>query len=119
MIIFDTPRKVAIPTLLHRECLTAHVISDLLDPEAARAELLAFATKIGHKHEWLQNPGKNTEHFDLIGVKTMEKARRAGATEVPARELGRVLFAKRGPIPCTTTPLAEDSVMQAKAGVRS
>jgi predicted protein tyrosine phosphatase len=92
MILFDTPRA----TKFGGFSRTAHLVSTRLG-EAGHAELLAFASAIGLRRDWLQKPGTATEHFDLFDG-AIGRARAAGAQEVPVRELhARVIWPKRHP----------------------
>lgn len=83
MILFDTPRE---DTFRGRTVRTAHLVSDLADPIAARAELDAFAERLGLRRKWIQYPGQPKEHYDLFDSR-IERAREAGAREVSQREL--------------------------------
>lgn len=58
-------------------------------------ELLAFASKLGLKASWLQNPGHIwKEHFDLTDTKR-ELALRLGAQPITMREACTLWAAKR------------------------
>lgn len=65
-----------------------HMIADSTD------ELVKFALSIGLKAEWLQNPGKPTEHFDVTAPKRALAVRK-GAVEVTWRELGLMIRGRR------------------------
>ena len=69
------------------------VVSNLLGEEGTR-ELIAFATRIGMRREWLQHAGRNTEHFNVFGSRR-PRAIKAGAVELGWRGLGRILCAKK------------------------
>jgi Protein of unknown function (DUF4031) len=70
-----------------------HMMSD--QPGAAgEQELIAFAALIGIRARWLQKPGTEWAHFDLMPyVRTI--AVRAGAREVTSRELVAGIVARR------------------------
>lgn len=90
MIVFDTPRPVSFRHFQQ----TAHCASDL-PGEAGTQELLTFGARIGLRASWLQKCGTETEHFDLFDG-AIERARKAGATEIDPREfITRVVRPKR------------------------
>lgn len=100
-ILLDTPRQ---HVFCGRPIQAAHLISSL--PGApGRQELMAFAEPIGLKARWLQNPGTSREHFDLMNHR-IAVAIAAGAQQVSARELIRVIRGKAIPSVAATT-LAE------------
>jgi hypothetical protein len=70
-----------------------HMMSD--QPGAAgEQELIAFAALIGIQKRWLQKPGTEWAHFDLMPhVRAI--AVRAGAREVTSRELVAGIVARR------------------------
>lgn len=81
----------------HRLGPSCHLISTLAGDEG-RAELLAFARRIGLREAWLQNAGQASEHFDLFGSR-IERARVAGAKELGRADFVNVIRAKRGDKP--------------------
>lgn len=71
--------------------LMCHMIADSTE------ELLAMADKIGVDRKWIQKAGTYQEHFDIC------KAKRAiavalGAKEITMKELGRMMFGRRGEV---------------------
>lgn len=52
------------------------------------AELHAMAERIGMKPEWVQNPGTQTEHYDLVPTRR-DLAVRYGAVELGVKEFVR------------------------------
>ncbi|TWG89689.1 uncharacterized protein DUF4031 [Nocardioides sp. J9] len=79
----------------------SHLLSDL--PGAAgRAELVAFAERLGIDPRWIQNEGTPTEHFDVTEP-TRQRALALGATPVRyGREVARITMAKRATSPDPT-----------------
>ena len=65
-----------------------HMLADTTE------ELLAMADKIGVPRKWIQKPGTYHEHFDICKAKRT-LAVRAGAREISANELGRLLINRR------------------------
>jgi hypothetical protein len=66
----------------------SHMLADSTD------ELLEMADRIGVARRWLQHAGTHREHFDVCDAKR-RLAIAAGAKEITARELGRLLRARR------------------------
>ncbi|HWJ65774.1 MAG TPA: DUF4031 domain-containing protein [Nocardioides sp.] len=77
------------------EGVWSHLLSDL--PGAAgRAELLAFAERLGLEARWIQNPGTATEHFDVTEP-TRQRALALGAVPIRyGRAVARITMGKRG-----------------------
>ena len=73
---------------------TSHLVSDL-PGEAGRAELAAFAERLGLPEHALHLAGTDREHYDLP-AEYLEAARAAGAVPVGRSELARILRRKRG-----------------------
>jgi uncharacterized protein DUF4031 len=65
-----------------RNTQASHMMTTL-EGEAGRAELVAFARRLGLKPEWIQYPGTRRQHFDLVASKRA-RAVQLGAVEVPA-----------------------------------
>lgn len=65
-----------------RNTLACHLWSDTPGERGTR-ELIEFAVAIGLRAAWIQKPGTDYEHFDLL-ASTRERAVRAGAIEVAA-----------------------------------
>lgn len=65
-----------------------HMLAD------STAELLAMADCIGVARRWLQHGGEYREHFDIC-LSKRALALRAGAIEVSARDVGRMILARR------------------------
>lgn len=65
-----------------------HMIADSTE------ELLAIADRIGVQRRWLQDAGTYREHFDISKAKRA-LAVRAGAVEIPMRQLARRVAARR------------------------
>lgn len=92
MILHDHPRLDWFRGKLVR---TAHLMSDL-PGEEGRAELDAFAIRIGLKLEWRQYTSDPKEHYDLLGDAKIAAAVEAGSTEVTGHDLvRRVIWPKR------------------------
>ncbi|MEL6348935.1 MAG: DUF4031 domain-containing protein [Myxococcota bacterium] len=68
-------------TLYGRRVRSCHLMAD------STAELLQLAQDLGLKADWIQHRGTPKEHFDLLGVRMMDKARRLGVRIVSGREL--------------------------------
>jgi hypothetical protein len=66
-----------------RWTLWAHLIAD------THVELVAMATKLRLKSEWIQKPGTPDEHFDLIPSKRI-MAIKYGAIPVSHIDLGQI-----------------------------
>lgn len=82
--LFDTtPHTKATTPRCFRNALSCHMWSDL-PGEQGTAELVAFAKRLGMRPSWLQHPGTDREHFDLVPSKRA-KAVRLGAREVNRR----------------------------------
>ena len=65
-----------------------------LPGEEGHEELMAFATKIGMNHRWLQKVGQPDEHFDIKHSKYL-LARDHGSTQVSRRILMKAIIEKR------------------------
>lgn len=90
MIVLDAPANYL---FRGRRTRASHLIST--EPGlAGRRELLAFAVMIGMKREWLQRPGTEFEHFDLLNSR-IERALDAGAVKVDRRRVVDIVRAKR------------------------
>lgn len=89
MILIDPPSPVQFRAFRR----ASHCMSTL-HGEAGTRELLAFGARIGLREDWLQKRGTPTEHFDLFDG-AIERARQAGAVEVPSRELIRRVVAPK------------------------
>lgn len=76
-----------------RPLRAAHLLSTIAGKHG-RAELMAFAKRIGIRAEWLQHRQTPHEHFDLIGIK-IEAAKSAGAKSITNHELAEILRDKR------------------------
>ena len=72
----------------YRRMLMCHMIADSTD------ELMAMADQIGVARKWIQNPGKQDEHFDVC-KEAREKAIRYGAVEITTRELATKIRDRR------------------------
>lgn len=78
----------------YKEMLSCHLISDIPGAKG-ELELIEFAKRIGMHIGWLQKPGTFMAHFDCMrGM--IDKALRAGATQVSARKLCKIIDKKRG-----------------------
>ena len=72
----------------------SHLLSDLPGAEG-RAELLAFAERLGVEARWIQNEGTATEHFDLREP-MRQRALELGAQPIRyGREVAALVRAKR------------------------
>jgi len=60
----------------------------------ARAELDAFAARLGLRAQWIQHPGSCLEHYDLTDSKR-RLALRLGAIAITSGEAGHQVVAKR------------------------
>lgn len=76
------------------EGVWSHLLSDLPGAEG-RAELLAFASRLGVESRWIQNEGTATEHFDLREP-MRQRALELGARPIRyGREVAALVRAKR------------------------
>lgn len=71
-----------------------HLTSDIPGTPGER-ELRAFAKQIGLYSSWIQFPGTYKIHFDLIGIKFINKAQHAGANRLTKKEFQAILKAKK------------------------
>lgn len=65
-----------------RNTLSSHMMTTL-QGEPGKAELIAFAKRLGLRADWIQYPGTPRQHFDLVASK------RAMAVRLGAVEVGR------------------------------
>lgn len=72
----------------YRGMIMCHMIADTSE------ELLAMANKIGVQRKWLQKAGTHWEHFDIC-LSKRALAVRAGAVEVSAKDLVRIMRDKQ------------------------
>lgn len=76
------------PVTAHRLQFTAHMIAD------TPVELHMMAMAIGLRSEWVQDQGKDSEHYDLT-ERRRARAVELGAIEVTSRDLVRIIQRKR------------------------
>lgn len=76
-----------------RPCRSTHMISTIAG-RLGRAELIAFAVKIGLRAYWLQKVNSEYEHFDVMGGR-IDRAKVAGARQVDRRRFMEFVASKR------------------------
>jgi hypothetical protein len=93
MIYIDTPFTVPLdhPTapLCFRGKQSAHLIAD------SQAELLAYATSIGLRREWIQKRGTAYEHFDVTASRLLRVLADERVQRLSPRDMARMILARK------------------------
>jgi hypothetical protein len=86
-VYVDNMRRRA--QLTGRPANWSHMFAD------THAELMAMASEMGLRPEWLQHPGTHREHFDVTDTKRTQALGLGAVAVTYPHDTGRIMTAKR------------------------